>query len=126
MGFRQSENLRYFRVVYIARFGNGRSLRLVFLPALTLAFRCPAASANSALEECCRQALEFNKTTYTFIKNSIPAIAEETMTDADRRRINEEKNKGAYVMGSDASSLNHLLEKSRLLMDGAGEGGDDE
>ena len=48
------------------------------------------------------------------------------MTDADRRRINEEKNKGAYVMGSDASSLNHLLEKSRLLMDGAGEGGDDE
>ena len=78
------------------------------------------------LEECCLKALEFNKTTYTFIKNSIPAIAEETMTDADRRRINEEKNKGAYVMGSDASSLNHLLEKSRLLMDGASEGGDDE
>lgn len=82
--------------------------------------------SKRTLEECCRQALEFNKTTYTFIKNSIPAIAEETMTDADRRRINEEKNKGAYVMGSDASSLNHLLEKSRLLMDGASEGGDDE
>ena len=82
--------------------------------------------SKRTLEECCRQALEFNKTTYTFIKNSIPAIAEETMTDADRRRINEEKNKGAYVMGSDASSLNHLLEKSRLLMDGTREGGDDE
>ena len=78
------------------------------------------------LEECCRQALELSKATYTFIKNSIPEIASETMTDADRRRINEERNKGAYVMGSDASSLNHLLEKSRILMDETFEGGDTE
>ena len=78
------------------------------------------------LEECCRQALELSKATYTFIKNSIPEIASETMTDADRRRINEERNKGAYVMGADASNLNHLLEKSRMLMDEAAEGGDEE
>ena len=77
------------------------------------------------LEECCRQALELNRATYTFIKNSIPEIAAETMTDADRRRINEERNKGAYVMSADASSLNHLLEKSRMLMDEASEGGDE-
>ena len=78
------------------------------------------------LEECCRQALELSKATYTFIKNSIPEIASETMTDADRRRINEERNKGAYVMGADASNLDHLLEKSRMLMDEAAEGGDAE
>lgn len=77
--------------------------------------------SKRTLEECCRQALELNKVTYTFIKNSIVAIAEDTMTDADRRRINEEKNKGAYVMSSDASNLNHLLEKSRKLMDGGDE-----
>ena len=78
------------------------------------------------LETCCKQALEFNKTTYTFIKNSIPALAEETMTDADRRRINDEKNKGAYVMGSDASDLNHLLAKSQMLINEAKTGGDEE
>ena len=78
------------------------------------------------LEECCRQALELNKTTYTFIKNSIPVIAEDTMTDADRRRINAEKNKGAYVMSADATDINHLLAKSQLLMEESGEGGDEE
>lgn len=79
--------------------------------------------SKSSLEECCRQAIELNKTTYTFIKNSIPAIAAETMTDADRRRINAEKNKGAFVMGASASDLDHLLAKSQQLMESA-EGGD--
>ena len=77
-------------------------------------------------KECCRQAVELNKATYTFIKNSIPAVAAETMTDADRRRINAEKNKGAYVMGSEASSLDRLLERSRQLLEESGEGGDAE
>ena len=81
---------------------------------------------KQTLEECCRQALEFNKATYTFIKNSIPAIASELMTDADRRRINEEKNKGAYVMSADAANLDHLLKKSRMLMDDSVEGGGEE
>ena len=36
---------------------------------------------KKVLEECCRQALGLNKVTYTFIKNSIPAIAEE-LTDS--------------------------------------------
>jgi hypothetical protein len=80
--------------------------------------------SKSSLEECCRQAIELNKATYTFIKNSIPAIAAETMTDADRRRINAEKNKGAFVMGASATDLNHLLAKSQQLMDGSMEGGD--
>jgi transposase len=81
---------------------------------------------KASLEECCRQAVELNKATYTFIKNSIPAVAAETMTDADRRRINAEKNKGAYVMGSEASNLDRLLERSRQLLEESGEGGDAE
>ena len=48
------------------------------------------------------------------------------MTDADRRRINDEKNRGAYVMGADASDLNLLLAKSRSLLEGSQEGGDEE
>jgi len=48
------------------------------------------------------------------------------MTDADRRRINDEKNKGAYVMGAEASDINLLLAKSQLLLDESQEGGDEE
>ena len=81
--------------------------------------------SKQSLEECCKQAVELNKTTYTFIKNSIPSIAQETMTDADRRKINDEKNKGAYVMSSDASDLNRLLAKSRMLMKEPEDGGDE-
>jgi len=77
------------------------------------------------LEECCRQAMELNKTTYTFIKNSIPAIADELMDAADHTRINEEKNRGAYVMSSSATDINHLLAKSQALVEKASKGGDE-
>lgn len=33
--------------------------------------------SRQALEECCKQALSLNKATYTFIKNSIPVVAED-------------------------------------------------
>ena len=79
--------------------------------------------SKQTLEECSRQALELNRVTYTFIKNSIPAIAAEMMTDDDRRRINDQKNKGAYVMSADASDINKLLAKSKALAEGAGKGG---
>ncbi len=79
--------------------------------------------SKQTLEECCRQALDLNRVTYTFIKNSIPAIAADTMTDADRRRLNDQKNKGAYVMSADASDINRLLAKSKALADKAEKGG---
>jgi len=78
---------------------------------------------KQVLEECCRQALEMNRITYTFIKNSIPAIAAEMMTEADKRQLNEQKNKGAYVMSADASDIDRLLAKSKALADEAGKGG---
>lgn len=79
--------------------------------------------SKQTLEECCRQALELNRVTYTFIKNSIPAVAADTMSDDDRRRLNDQKNKGAYVMSADASDLNKLLAKSKALADEAEKGG---
>lgn len=79
--------------------------------------------SKQTLEECCRQALDLNRVTYTFIKNSIPAVAAETMSDDDRRRLNDQKNKGAYVMSADASDLSKLLAKSKALADEAEKGG---
>ena len=68
-----------------------------------------------ALEECCRQALALNKVTYTYIKNSIPAIAEEFMSPEVKSKINEERNKGAYIMDTNAMDISKLLSKSQDL-----------
>jgi transposase len=70
---------------------------------------------NQALEECCSQALALDKVTYTYIKNSIPAIAEEFETPETKVKMNAERNKGAYIMGSDAMDINKLLSKSQKL-----------
>ena len=75
------------------------------------------------LEECCRQALGLNKATYTFIKNSIPAIAEELTDSTEISQRNEEKNKGAYVMSSASADINRLLAKSQSLVEQAQRGG---
>lgn len=76
--------------------------------------------SKQVLEECCRQAIDLNKVTYTYIKNSIPAIAEEFKTPEDKAKINTERNKGAYVMDSSAMDLKKLLSKSQDLAHGAG------
>ena len=70
---------------------------------------------NHVLEECCRQALAANKISYTYIKNSIPAIAEDICTPQERSRINEERNRGGFVMSSDAMDVANLLSKSQKL-----------
>ena len=79
---------------------------------------------KAALEECCRQALELNKVTYTFIKNSVSVTASERMSESERRRLNDQRNKGAYVMGPSATDIDHLLAKSRDLISEAKKGGD--
>lgn len=73
-----------------------------------------------ALEECCRQALELNKVTYTYIKNPIPAVAEESMSPEAKSKLIEERNKGAYVMDANAMDLSNLLSKSQHLAQGTG------
>jgi len=72
----------------------------------------------AALEECCRQAILQGKQKYTFIKNTIPVIAEdlgragyiEPTKSNDTRR-------GGFVMSSEATDLNSLLSRSQKLAD---------
>ena len=74
------------------------------------------------LEECCRRALEHGKTTYTFIKNTIPAVAEEMGVCVQKGRPAPNE-KGGYVMGAGATNIDRLLDKSKKLADSQ-KGGD--
>ena len=68
-----------------------------------------------ALEDCCRLAIETSHISYSFIKNSIAAVAEEIGTAGFNTKLNEERNKGAFVMGPHAGDLDRLLSKSSKL-----------
>ena len=80
--------------------------------------------SKQALEETCRQALESGKTTYTFIKNTIPVIAEELGAAGYNTAVNNERNKGAFVMGAEAMDINTLLSRSQSLAQNKGKGGE--
>lgn len=71
--------------------------------------------SREALEECCRQAIKAGKPNYTFIKNSIPVVAEDFVTPDNRMKINANRNKGAYIMSAEAMDVDNLLSKSRNL-----------
>lgn len=71
--------------------------------------------SKTTLEECCRRALDLDRINYTFIKNSIPSVAEELGDEAKHRRENELRNQGAYVMSSKASDVETLLSRSQSL-----------
>ena len=75
-----------------------------------------------ALEDCCRLALETNHVSYSFIKNTIASVAEEIGSAGFNTKINEERNKGAFVMNSHAGDIGNLLSKSSRL---AGEARDE-
>ena len=79
--------------------------------------------SKQALEETCRQALELGKTTYTQIKNTIPVIANDLGVAGYNTAMNEERNKGAFVMGSEAMDINTLLTRSQTLAKSKGKGG---
>lgn len=81
--------------------------------------------SKQTLEECCKRALELNKVTYTFIKNSIPAIAEEWGTSSLKHKVNEERNKGAFVMSTGAMDIGNLLSRSQKLAQHAEKEGDE-
>jgi transposase len=68
-----------------------------------------------ALEDCCRLAIESNHISYTFIKNTIASVAEDIGSAGYNTKLNEERNKGAFVMGSHAGDIDNLLSKSSKL-----------
>lgn len=68
-----------------------------------------------ALEDCYKMAIETNHISYSFIKNSIAAVAEEIGTAGFNTKLNEERNKGAFVMNPHASDLERLLSRRSKL-----------
>jgi transposase len=73
--------------------------------------------SNKALEECCKQAIALNKQKYTFIKNTIPVIADD-MGEAGythTSKADKSSNRGGYVMAPEASNIDRLLSKSKAL-----------
>ena len=56
-----------------------------------------------------------NKVTYSFVKNTIAVVAEEIGTAGFNTRLNEERNKGAFVMGQQRMDVDTLLARSRDL-----------
>ena len=77
--------------------------------------------SRAALEECCRRALETRRPTYTYIKNSIAAVAEELGIDGYNTEKNKQRNEGAYVMDASYSDMERLLDRSRALAEKAEE-----
>jgi len=80
--------------------------------------------SKQALEETCRQALELGKTTYTFIKNTVQIVADELGAAGYNTALNDERNKGAFVMGTEAMDINTLLSRSQSLAQSKGKRGD--
>ena len=68
-----------------------------------------------APEDCCKIAVETNHMPYSFIKNSIAAVADEIGTVSFNTKLNEERNKGAFVMNPHAGDIERLFSKSMKL-----------
>ena len=68
-----------------------------------------------ALEDCCKLAIDTNHVSYSFIKNSIGSVAEEIGTAGYNTKLNEERNKGAFVMSPHVGDIDRLLSKSSKL-----------
>ena len=73
--------------------------------------------SRATLEECCKQALETQRPTYSYIKNAIAAVAEGLGTAGYNTAKNKKRNEGAYVMDSSYSDMEKLLKRSRALAD---------
>ena len=71
--------------------------------------------SRHALEDCCRMALDSGHASYTFIKNSIASVAEDIGSAGYNTKLNEERNKGAFVMSPHAGDIDNLLSKSSKL-----------
>ena len=74
--------------------------------------------SNKAMEECCKQAISLNKQKYTFIKNTLPVIAEDLGTEGYKSPVTKNTpSRGGYVMSPNATSIDTLLSRSKALVD---------
>lgn len=80
--------------------------------------------SRQTLEEACKQALCLGKVTYTFLKNTIPEVAEELGASGYNTSQNEARNKGAFVMDAASMDLERLLSRSQSLAQAKKKDGD--
>ncbi len=74
--------------------------------------------SNKALEECCKQAIFLNKQKYTFIKNTLPVIAQDLGVEGYKSLIAKDTPaRGSYVMSPKSTNVNTLLSRSKALAD---------
>ena len=52
---------------------------------------------------------------YTFIKNTISVVAEDLGASGYNTSVNEERNKGAFVMNAESMDIDRLLSRSQSL-----------
>lgn len=64
--------------------------------------------------------LAAERTTYTYIKNTIGAVAEELDAEGYITDKNKKRNEGSYIMDSSYSDMEKLLNRSRTLADKSG------
>ena len=60
----------------------------------------------------------------TYIKNLIPAVAETLGTEGYNTKLNDERNRGAFIMDASTMELDKLLSRSQDLAKRSGKGGD--
>ena len=60
----------------------------------------------------------------TYIKNLIPAVAETLGTEGYNTKLNDERNRGAFIMDASTMELDRLLSRSQDLAKRSGKGGD--
>ena len=65
--------------------------------------------------------LQQNHISYTFIENTIGSVAEDIGSAGFNTQLNEERNKGAFVMDSHAGDIDNLLSRSSRLAASSGE-----
>ena len=107
-------------VEVIKRILNSRKLEVQTYRLCTGVLGFTKKYSREALEECCRRAVEAERTTYTYIKNTIGEVAEELGSGGYNTEKNRKRNEGAYVMDSSYSDMNTLLNRSRALADQSG------
>ena len=66
-----------------------------------------------ALLDCCKLVIDTNHISYSFIKNSI--VAEEIGNTEFNTKLNEERNKGVFVMSPHVGAIDRLHPKSSKL-----------
>ena len=74
--------------------------------------------SKQALEETCRQALELGKPNY-----SIQIVAENLGVAGYNTAVNDERNRGAFVMSAESMDIERLLSRNQSLAQGKGKGG---